>query len=121
MRQAAQTKMGFYPIPPEVVALIVARLRPPAEPWTMLDPCAGEGAAVEQLMVGTNCRPEDVYAVELDESRGRVRAARVRTSGVLAPCSFFGTTASRGQLSLAYVNPPFDEEIGGGGRVEEAF
>ena len=75
MRQAAQTKMGFYPIPADAMALIVARLRPPDEPWTMLDPCAGEGAAIEQLMLGTRCRPEDVYAVELDEARGRIRGS----------------------------------------------
>jgi hypothetical protein len=123
MRQAAQAKMGFYPAPAEAISLIIERLQPPEDnkPWTMLDPCAGESAALEQLATGLKCRPQDVYAIELDERRGAATRARLPDSHVLEPCSFFGAGCNKHSFSLIYCNPPFDDEIGGGGRVELSF
>jgi hypothetical protein len=50
MRLAAQMRGGFYPAPPEAVALTSTFLqRPFDQPFAILDPCAGEGAALRQL------------------------------------------------------------------------
>jgi len=50
MRLAAQKRGGFYPGAPETIAHAATFLRPPEdEPFAILDPCAGEGAAIQQL------------------------------------------------------------------------
>jgi hypothetical protein len=122
MRLAAQTKMGYYPCPPEAVAWAASFLRAPAgASFAVLDPCAGEGMAVGRLADLLGARPDLVYAVELDESRGdRLRAA-LPQANVLAPASALGCRAAAGSFSLAWVNPPFDDELGGGQRTEDVF
>ena len=51
MRLAAQMRGGFYPAPSEAVAFAAAFLRPPVnEPFSILDPCAGDGAAISQSL-----------------------------------------------------------------------
>src|SRR5205809_190974 len=60
MRLAAQMRGGFYPAAPEAVAHAAQRLRTPTKAnFTILDPCAGEGAALRQLGELLGC-PQDV-------------------------------------------------------------
>jgi Uncharacterised methyltransferase family (DUF6094) len=40
---------------------------------------------------------------------------------LLGPCSFEATRITRHSFSLVYLNPPFDDEFGGGGREETSF
>jgi len=40
---------------------------------------------------------------------------------LLGPCSFEATRITRHSFSLVYLNPPFDDEFGGGGRAETRF
>jgi hypothetical protein len=40
---------------------------------------------------------------------------------LLGPCSFEATRITRHSLSAVYLNAPFDDEFGGGGREEVAF
>jgi hypothetical protein len=125
MRLAAQIKQGFYPIPPEVTSLIAAKLAPAdpsaGERTTVLDPCAGEGVALYRLAAGLGVPAGGRYAIELDEVRGeKCRSNLGAGSHVLAPASFFGTRTSGG-FGLIYLNPPFDDELGGGGREETRF
>jgi hypothetical protein len=50
MRLAARMKGGFYPADSQAVSYAATFLRPPArQPFAILDPCAGEGAAIRQL------------------------------------------------------------------------
>src|SRR5689334_8608123 len=70
MRLAGQKRSGFYAIPPEAVGDVARRLKPPAaKPFSVLDPCAGKGAAVKQLggLLGAN--EGWLHAIELDEGR----------------------------------------------------
>ena len=128
MRLAGQAKLGFFPIHPAAIDGVLAHLRcrppdPPGRPDAIhvLDPCAGEGLALGQLRQGLGVPPEQAYAVELDKAR----AAKVREhnpgSRVLGPASFLGVQVTGSSFGLAYVNPPFDHELGGGRREEQAF
>jgi hypothetical protein len=64
MRLAAQLRGGFYPAPPEAVAHAATFLRPPVDqPFSILDPCAGEGAAIRQLGERLGCRQEMMLAI----------------------------------------------------------
>jgi hypothetical protein len=118
LRLNAQVKAGFYPAPPEAVAMMARYLVAPSKPWAMIDPCAGEGAAVRQFADLLGC--PNVHAIELDSDRAE-RVREVLPDGkVLAPCSMFGTWVSLNSFSFVYANPPFDQSLDGG-RVESQF
>lgn len=74
MRLAAQIRGGFYPAPGEAVAYAATLLRPPPNgQFTILDPCAGEGAAIQQLGELLSC--PQTFAIELDDSRAQTLRA----------------------------------------------
>jgi predicted RNA methylase len=121
MRLAAQLRGGYYPASPEAVAYAATFLRlPENQPFAILDPCAGEGAAFRQLGGLLNCPPAMQFAIELDDSRAETLRAALPESHVLAPASFFGCHASYNSFSFVWLNPPFDEGFGGH-RVEDQF
>src|SRR5438105_5034932 len=96
MRLAAQLRGGYYPAPPQGVAHAATFLRPPARgPFTLLDPCAGEGAALHQLGELVGCPQGMLFAIELDDGRAEKVRAALPDAHVLAPASFFGCRASR--------------------------
>lgn len=128
MRLAGQCKLGFYPAAPEAIAELVKHLRvrppdpeKPLESAHAIDPCCGEGLAIAQIVDALRIEPEHAYAVELDAER--VERARLTLPGgnVLGPASFLGVQITGQSFGLAYVNSPFDDELGGGRREEQAF
>jgi hypothetical protein len=112
---------GFYPAPPEAVAHAATFLRPPAyQPFSILDPCAGAGAAIQQLGELLGCPQALTFAIELDDSRAEKVRATLPEGQVLAPASFFGCRSSLNSLSFIWLNPPFDYGYGGR-RIEDQF
>jgi len=112
---------GFYPAPKEAIAHAASLLRPPShQPFTILDPCAGEGSALRQLGELVGCPQTMTYAIELDDSRAEKLHAALPNSRVLAPASFFGSRANLNSFSFIWLNPPFDYSYGGY-RMEEQF
>ena len=101
MRSAGQIKMGYYATPARVVAMVRALLRFPDEPFSALDPCAGEGLALAQLLAGTTGLG---YGIELD--RDRARAARARLAHVITG-DYRTVRASVAAFSLLWLNPPY--------------
>jgi len=106
MRIAGQEKLGYYPTPDCVVALIKTWLDMSAKKFVALDPCCGKGYSLRDLLAGTNGLG---YGVEINEgfipeaktnlykvARGDYRAARITNNG----------------FSLLYLNPPYDNEAG---------
>lgn len=122
MRLAGQRKAGYFPIPPEAMAEVVERLRAddPTK-LTICDPCAGEGAALEQLGNALGVPQDSLYAIELSQGRGSRVRERMPLANVLEPASVFGCQASFNSFSAIWLNPPYDDELGGGGREEQAF
>jgi hypothetical protein len=102
------------------VAHLATYLVPPRGAWSLLDPCAGRGAAARQLATILCCPPSQQFIIELDEDRGRECHEVFPEGKVLAPCSFFGAHISLNSVSLAYVNSPFDASYDHE-RVEVAF
>jgi Uncharacterised methyltransferase family (DUF6094) len=129
-RLASIVKQGFYPAPSEAIAGILRHLKipdPPTEPKSkagdinILDPCAGEGNALAQLAEGLGVSTGHVFAVELNASRAARIAAAYPDVRMLGPCSFEATRITRHSLSAVYLNAPYDDEFGGGGREEVTF
>jgi hypothetical protein len=130
MRLIAQAKHGFYPAAPEAIAAILRHLKIPDPPpdaklkredVNILDPCAGEAKALVQLAEGLGVSWGQVFAVELNASRSARIADAFPDLRLLGPCSFEATRITRHSFSLVYLNPPFDDEFGGGGREETSF
>jgi Uncharacterised methyltransferase family (DUF6094) len=126
MRLIAQAKQGFYPAPPEAIAGILKHLRRPVEPdprfkvddVNILDPCSGEAKALVQLAEGLDVSKDHVCAIELNASRAARIAEAYPELRLLGPCSFEATRITRHSFSMIYLNAPFDDEFGGGGREE---
>jgi hypothetical protein len=127
MRLAGQARLGYYPAAPEAITELVKHLRVrTADPEKgqkalIIDPCCGEGRAIDQLREALGVEAEQTYVIELDA--GRTERARLLLQGanVLGPASFLGVQISAQSFGLAYVNSLFDDEIGGGRREEQAF
>ena len=128
MRLAAQAKMGFYPAHPDAIAAIAAHLRladPPRagsrRTFQIIDPCCGQGAAIQQLGSLLGVPEADIYGIELDEARAEAARQAMPAAQILGPASIAGVRVTPWSFGLAYVNPPFDDELGGGGREEQMF
>lgn len=121
MRLAAQMRGGYYPAPARAVTHAATFLRAPRrEPFAILDPCAGEGAALQQLGDLLGCPPTLTYAIELDNSRADTLLASLPKAHRLAPADCFGCRATPNSFSFIWLNPPFDFSYGGY-RVEVDF
>lgn len=122
MRLVAQSKGGFYPVAEEVVRLFAGRLvfEDPGRA-IVLDPCCGEGDALAALLEAAGVSERNGYAIELDEGRSVAVRKKLPASRVVGSADFLGTTITGQSMSLVWLNPPFDDEYGGGGRVEMEF
>jgi hypothetical protein len=105
MRNAARLKMGYYPLP-ESEAVKLSSLLAYTQPASVIDPCVGQGAALNLI---TSRAPVRRYGVELDAERACV----ARASGIeTIQGNTFDAIAKPESFSLLYLNPPYDSEIG---------
>jgi hypothetical protein len=123
MRCEARLKAGYYPCQPFAIDILLKRLETmgPPEQLALLDPCAGEGAAIAQIAAGLGVPDNRVWMVELDPARGDKCRERLPGATILAPCSFLQSSIRNYAYSLCFANPPFDDSAAAGRRVEEIF
>ena len=128
MRLAAAAQLGFYPIPPIVMGRICKAISVTDPLKTMIiDPCCGEGAALKQLADSLGVPYDNCYGIELDH--GRITKSLEVMPGLNVPssdsasvaCSAMSVELTYNQASILYLNPPFDDQPGGGGRMEGNF
>jgi hypothetical protein len=115
-RNAARLKMGYYPLP-ESEATRLRALLEFTGPASVVDPCVGQGTALEIVTQGAEVR---CYGVELDAER----AAIAQSKGIeTIQGNAFDTIAKPESFSLLYLNPPYDSEIGqvANNRIERLF
>lgn len=105
MRLAGRLKLGFYPLPVTEAERIRRRLQYPAE-FSALDPCVGDGAAFSTLLESAAAH---AYGIEIDAYRAE-QAAQLGIQVVQANAMTVRCPAE--SLSLLYLNPPYDFEIG---------
>ena len=115
-RNAARLKMGYYPLP-ESEAVRLRALLSFFSPASVVDPCVGQGTALEIITKGADVRR---YGVELDAER----AAIAQSKGIeTIQGNAFDAVAKPESFSLLYLNPPYDSEIGqvANNRMERLF
>jgi predicted RNA methylase len=106
MRSVARIKLGYYPLPPPEGARLRNLLAFSPEGTSVIDPCVGTGAALQQL---TENAPVTRYGVELDAERaGLASQAGIETIHGNA----FDVQAKSEAFSFLYLNPPYDSEVG---------
>jgi len=117
MRTRAKLKLGYYPLDQTEARRIRRHLQFPEDSASVLDPCAGTGAALLALSEGAAAIR---YGVELDSHRAD-EAHDVLDAVIQG--SAFDTHARVESFSFVYLNPPYDFEIGEGRnrRMERLF
>lgn len=139
-RLESQARGGFYATPPHLVAPIAGLLEPaPTGDFVVVDPCAGEGDAVIDLVC--NVFTEEtrracdvrVYVCEMEAERAEALKRRkghalpdgryALPHGCLTVAhgdAFHLQAPKREGASLAWINPPYDLDPVHG-RLEERF
>jgi hypothetical protein len=115
-RSVAKLKMGFYPLPVSEGANL-RQLLSFTGSASVVDPCVGQGVALNLMTHGANVRR---YGVELDAER----ALAASSAGIeTIQGNTFDAAAKPESFSLLYLNPPYDSEIGsvGNSRMERLF
>jgi len=121
MRLAARVKSGFYPAAPDAVRAVCSHISSVHESAALLDPCAGEGEALE-IVATELCIPHSrVWACELENGRHARLAERLPGANVIGPVDSLAADISRNSVSVLWLNPPYDTEEGGGLRTEMRF
>jgi hypothetical protein len=123
---------GFYPTPPHLVPRIARLLTADTSKFSVaiaLDPCAGDGAALEAL-VNALGDPTNVklYAIEMEKTRHAALATRLRASECFTAEALHGDAfhadivcdSDSGGASVLYLNPPYDLDRVHG-RLEQRF
>lgn len=121
MRLSGQAKGGYFPVPPEVVRQMCRWLQPEAEGICILDPCCGAGDALAAFAEELRCDPANVYGIEIELGRAEESKGRIPGATILGPADFLATKITKESFGFIWLNPPFDDEIGGGDRTEAKF
>ena len=105
MRSIARQKLGYFPLSPTEAERIRRFLVFSGEETSVLDPCAGTGAALACFTSGaraTRC------AIELDAFRAE-EAAKTVDQSVQGNC--FDVHCAVESFSVLFLNPPYDHEV----------
>ena len=115
MRLEAQAKAGYYPTPPRVTDQIAAYLTYADDERThALDPCAGTGEALAQLVRKTEV---ETHGIELSADRA-IEAVQQLDHAWHADAGDMDIAPD--SFSLLFLNPPYDYEDETG-RLERQF
>jgi hypothetical protein len=118
-RIASQAKMGYYPTPPAIVSHIKKGLSLPSPgPFRFLDTCCGEGEALNLLAAGFGPIVE-TYGIELDETR--LKKSSEKLHHMVWGDALTELRVTLKAFSLLWLNPPYDYDSDGGGRLEARF
>ena len=119
MRLAGKEKRGYYPTPPRTLYAITSMLAPAAYDGLIrgLDPCAGKGAALDEVTWGLRSKRSETgasanvmsYAVEPAPARYEACLSIFGRDQTLNT-SWEETTVANQAFSFLYLNPPYDWE-----------
>ena len=104
-RPFSRMKLGYYPLPVEE-ARNIRTLLIPSGAYSAIDPCAGDGTALDEITKDTGAH---LAAIELDADRATATAQK---GIVTVHGSVFECRVPAESCSLLYLNPPYDSEVG---------
>jgi len=101
-RPQNRLRMGYFPLPEPEARRIRHHLMYPTSGFAALDPCIGEGHALELITEGANGHR---YGIELDAHRAELARARI---GHVIYGDCFDVECRAESFSLVFENPPYD-------------
>ena len=107
-REAGIAAMGYFPMPPHLMAPVCAYLRRPygGGQIHIVDTCAGEGTALRALQ--EHLDPDAVArAIELHEGRAAQSAALFGEGMVVQADALTGVEVAPDAFGLLWLNPPY--------------
>lgn len=116
----AQAQKGYYKTPAHLLPVISSYLScSDPENTRIIDPCAGDGEAIEHIGLSLGFSRSRIYANELDEPR----ALACEKRGLVSLCgdAVYELQAPAAGFQLVFLNPPYDQEADGTGRTERKF
>jgi hypothetical protein len=106
-RLVSQAKKGYYPFPEELIPHVTKWLDVPMpESTVILDPCAGEGIAVEAVAEKLSVLKGNLLCAELDDARAR--SCRERGLNTIVGDALREIHIPQTGCSLLWLNPPYD-------------
>lgn len=120
MRPPAIEKMGYYPTDLPVIDLIQTGLQmPETGDIRILDPCAGEGIAVQHLSHLLDMDRCETWGAELSYIRSKKASMRLDQ---LYDTAWQRCSLTDESISLLFLNPPYDDDrLGKNKRLEYGF
>jgi SAM-dependent methyltransferase len=106
MHLRGKAKLGYFPLPVKEAERISRCLTFPAEPCSVLDPCIGEGLALETITRHANAKR---YGIELDAYRAE--QARLRADGVVHG-NCMDVSCAVESCSCLFINAPYETTCG---------
>jgi len=113
----SQAKGGYYPLPEQHLPAITSLIAPQKSGGRILDPCAGEGAALQHLAEAWHLTP---YANELDHERSAACRELFGMENVVQG-DLMTLRTPNSAYSVVYVNPPYTENKGGASEKRREF
>lgn len=112
-----RARMGYFPTDLSHVQMLKGAIAFPESPVNLIDPCCGEGLALQEFSKGVKAR---TYGIEIDEVRGEEAQRRIQRVGY---GSFFHSKISLSAFQGLWLNPPYLSVPSehGNKRLEKAF
>lgn len=112
-----RARMGYFPTDLSHVKMLKDAIVFPEAPVNLIDPCCGEGLALQAFAKGVKAR---TYGIEIDEVRGEEAQRRIQRVGY---GSFFHSRISLNAFQGLWLNPPYLSVPSehGSKRLEKAF
>ena len=96
-----RARMGYFPTDLSHVQMLKDAIVFPGSPVNLIDPCCGEGLALQAFSKGIQAR---TYGIEIDEVRGEEAQRRLQRVGF---GSFFHSRISLNAFQGLWLNPPY--------------
>lgn len=96
-----RARMGYFPTDLSHVKMLKDAIVFPDAPVNLIDPCCGEGLALQAFAKGEQAR---TYGIEIDEVRGEEAQRRLQRVGF---GSFFHSRISLNAFQGLWLNPPY--------------
>ena len=116
-RLAADSKMNFYPTPDRSLSYIVDWIsreyarRVQGKTVHVMDPCCGEGAALNTVCQRSNLYPFRSWGIELDVERAKQASFSIQN--VINASIFDARVNPLESCGLLWLNPPYDHSLNG--------
>lgn len=112
-----RARMGYFPTDLSHVKMLKDAIVFPDAPVNLIDPCCGEGLALQAFSKGIQAR---TYGIEIDDVRGEEAQRRIQRVGY---GSFFHSRISLNAFQGLWLNPPYLSVLSehGNKRLEKAF